>query len=72
VPDRFRGFGLGRRLIEELLAWARRNQFEAMYLDTVLAAMPEANRLYERMGFRRVERYNENPIDDVIFFRLSL
>jgi hypothetical protein len=46
--------------------------FEAMYLDTVPAAMPEANRLYEAMGFRRVERYNKNPVADVVFFRLGL
>ena len=51
---------------------AERAGYEAMYLDTVPAAMPEANRLYEAMGFRRVERYNESPISDVVFFRLSL
>jgi hypothetical protein len=43
-----------------------------MYLDTVPAAMPEANRLYAAMGFKPTERYNENPISDVAFFRLSL
>jgi hypothetical protein len=34
--------------------------------------MPEANRLYAAMGFERVERYNENPLPGVEFFRLSL
>jgi GNAT superfamily N-acetyltransferase len=72
VGDGFRGLGLGKRLVEEAIGWARRNRFEAMYLDTVPAVMPEANRLYEVMGFRRVERYNDNPVADVVFFRLGL
>ena|SRR5215469_7617545 len=72
VDTSFRGFGLGRRLVDEALGSARRAGFEAMYLDTVPGAMPEANRLYEAMGFKRVERYNRNPIADVVFFRISL
>lgn len=58
--------------MEEALAWARRGQFEAMYLDSVPAAMPEAIRLYQAMGFTQVERYNENPVADVVFFRRPL
>jgi GNAT superfamily N-acetyltransferase len=72
VDGAFRGLGLGRRLMEEAIGWAKRMGFEAMYLDTVPAAMPEANRLYEAMGFQRVERYNKNPVSDVVFFRLGL
>jgi GNAT superfamily N-acetyltransferase len=72
VGDGFRGLGLGRRLVEESIGWAERRGFEAMYLDTVPAAMPEANRLYEAMEFVRVERYNENPVADVVFFRRGL
>jgi GNAT superfamily N-acetyltransferase len=72
VEGAFRGLGLGRRLVEEAIGWAKRMGFEAMYLDTVPAAMPEANRLYEAMGFQRVERYNKSPISDVVFFRLNL
>jgi GNAT superfamily N-acetyltransferase len=68
----FRGHGLGRRLMEEALAWARRMGFEAIYLDTVPGAMPEANRLYEVMGFKRVARYNSNPVVDVVFYRLGI
>ena len=34
--------------------------------------MPEANRLYAEMGFERTERFNENPLPGVVFFRLSL
>jgi GNAT superfamily N-acetyltransferase len=72
VDGAFRGLGLGRRLVEEAIAWAEEAGFEEMYLDTVPAAMPEANRLYEAMGFMRVERYNENPVADVVFFRRGL
>ena len=39
-----------------------------MYLDTVPAAMPEANAMYAGMGFVRVGRYNDNLIEDVVFF----
>jgi GNAT superfamily N-acetyltransferase len=67
-----RGLGLGRRLVEEAIGWAKRMGFDAMYLDTVPAAMPEANRLYEAVGFQRVERYNKNPVSEVVFYRLGL
>ncbi len=72
VDGAFRGYGLGRRLVKEAIEWAEDAGFEAMYLDTVPAAMPEANRLYEDMGFERVERYNESAIADVVFFRRGL
>jgi GNAT superfamily N-acetyltransferase len=72
VEGAFRGFGLGRRLVEKAIEWAKQMGFETMYLDTVPAAMPEANRLYAAMGFDPVERYNENPLAGVEFFRLSL
>ena len=72
VDSRFRGLRLGQKLVEEAIGWAERMGFVAMYLDTVPAAMPEANRLYEAMGFVRVERYNENPVADVVFYRREL
>jgi len=72
VDASFRGLRLGRLLVEAAIAWAQQEGFEAMYLDTVPAAMPEANRLYEAMGFVPVERYNNNPLADVVFFRRPL
>jgi GNAT superfamily N-acetyltransferase len=72
VGGGFRGLRLGKRLVVEAIGWAREKGYGAMYLDTVPAAMPEANRLYEAMGFVRVERYNDNPVADVVFFRLGL
>jgi GNAT superfamily N-acetyltransferase len=72
VDSASRGLRLGRLLVEAAIAWAQREGFEAMYLDTVPAAMPEANRLYQAMGFVPVERYNKNPLADVVFFRRDL
>ena len=71
VKGEFRGLRLGRRLAEEAIGWAKRMGFAAMYLDTVPAAMPEANRLYEELGFVPVERYNSNPVAGIVFFRLG-
>jgi len=72
VDAAFRGLRLGRLLVEAAIIWAQREGFEAMYLDTVPAAMPEANRLYQSMGFVPVERYNKNPLADIAFFRRDL
>jgi GNAT superfamily N-acetyltransferase len=68
----FRGLALGRRLMQAAIDAARAAGAGAVYLDTVPAAMPEANRLYEAMGFERVERYNDNDVADIAFFRLGL
>src|SRR5271154_5359954 len=70
-PD-FRGMRLGRKLVEEAIAWARGEGMTAMHLDTITAAMPEANRMYAAMGFVRVEPYHGDCTTDVEFFRLDL
>ena len=69
VGNGFRGLGLGRRLLEDVIRWAEQRGYGAMYLDTVPAAMPEADALYERIEFVRVERDNDKPVADVVFFR---
>ena len=45
-----RGTGLGRRLIERSLAWAREAGFQQVYLET-LPELTQAVPLYERLGF---------------------
>lgn len=50
-----RGLGVGHKLLEECLARSRRAGFARMYLET-LATMSQARALYERSGFRRLER----------------
>ena len=72
VRPAFRGHSLGRRLVHAALEQAAALGSAAVYLDTVPAAMPEANRLYTSLGFEPVERYNQNPVADVAFFRRAL
>jgi hypothetical protein len=72
VKSDFRGMRIGRLLVENAIQWARREGMTAMYLDTIVAAMPEAVRLYAAMGFERVEPYHGECTSDVEFFRLDL
>lgn len=66
-----RGAGLGRALVEAAIARARELGHAALRLDT-LPAMDAARALYASLGFRPIERYNDNPIPGVLFFELVL
>lgn len=72
VRPAYRGLGLGRQLMQAAIDHSRLAGAGTLYLDTVPAAMPEANRIYAAMGFRKTERYNENPVEGVEFFQLLL
>jgi putative acetyltransferase len=66
-----RGSGVGRALVEASIARARELGYAAMRLDT-LPTMDTARALYLSLGFTPIERYNDNPIDGVLFFELML
>lgn len=66
-----RGSGTGRALVEASIARARELGYAAMRLDT-LPAMDAARALYLSLGFRPIDRYNDNPIEGVLFFELTL
>jgi GNAT superfamily N-acetyltransferase len=53
VPEA-RGTGLGGRLLEEALAYARQRGLTRIYLWS-FATLTDALRLYERAGFRTTE-----------------
>ena len=62
--------GLGRRLLNTVLQKARQDGYGEIYLDT-LSSSRRAVCLYEKAGFERTERYNENYTAD-IFMVLKL
>jgi putative acetyltransferase len=66
-----RGSGTGRALVEAAVACARKLGYATMRLDT-LPSMDAARALYLSLGCRPVERYNDNPIEGVLFFELAL
>jgi DNA-binding MarR family transcriptional regulator/N-acetylglutamate synthase-like GNAT family acetyltransferase len=60
VDPAWRGCGLGVRLLAALEQEARELGYREVYLDTN-GTLPEAIAMYERAGYRRIERYNDNP-----------
>ena len=68
--ERFQGRGLGRKLLETVIEEAAESGYREMYLDT-LSTSARALILYEKAGFVRTERYNEN-YDADIFMVLKL
>jgi putative acetyltransferase len=66
-----RGRGLGRALAEAAVAEARRLGYAILRLDT-LPAMEAASAIYVSLGFRPTDRFNDNPIEGVVFFELAL
>lgn len=71
VRPAYRAFGLGRTLVERLIAEARGIGYQRLLLDT-LPSMKGAQRLYESLGFRDVEPYCNNPVEGTRFLALDL
>ena len=71
VRDQFRAAGLGRRLVEQLIATAQAIGYRRMVLDT-LPSMVSAQRLYASVGFADIAPYRRNPIGGTRFLGLEL
>ena len=63
VRRAFRGFGLGRLLVEQVMWDARLAGYTTMLLDT-LSDMETARALYQESGFVEVAPYYHNPIPE--------
>jgi putative acetyltransferase len=64
-PD-FRGYKLGKELLERSLEAAKELGYLKVRLDT-LASMLPARKLYESFGFHEIPAYYLNPMDDAIY-----
>ena len=67
-----RGNGLGKLLVERLIADARALGYERMRLDTIASAMKDAVALYRRMGFKEIAPYSSVPVENALWMELPL
>ncbi|TVY44079.1 Acetyltransferase [Lachnellula subtilissima] len=66
-----RGLGIGRALVEAVIAEAEKLGYEEMKLDT-LPRMVGAMKLYESVGFVETEGYYETPLEGTVFYKKEL
>jgi putative acetyltransferase len=71
VRDAFRGSGCGVALVRHVIDWTRAAGFRRVLLDT-LPSMADAQRMYERFGFREVAPYRPNPVPGARYLALDL
>lgn len=57
-----RGKGLGLSLCQAAITAARTLGYKEMYLDTDHGLL-HANKIYEQLGFRDIEKYYDNPME---------
>ena len=67
----FRGLGIGRDLLNWVIAEARASGYREMVGDT-MPVMEQALAMYDRAGFERTGPYAANPTPGAIFIRLKL
>ena len=71
VRPAFRGFGLGRQLVEGTIMQAQMAGYATMLLDT-LSDMETARALYQEAGFEEVAPYYHNPIPGAHYLKVNL
>ncbi|MEZ5646191.1 MAG: GNAT family N-acetyltransferase [Burkholderiaceae bacterium] len=71
VRPAFRGFGLGRLLVDEILSLGRLAGYSNMLLDT-LSDMEAARALYQEAGFIEVAPYYHNPLPGAHYLKVEL
>jgi len=71
VRPQFRGKHIGVQLVDQVIADAKSIGYSHMLLDT-FPFLGSAIRIYQKRGFYKIERYNDNPLDDFVYMKLDL
>lgn len=71
VRRMFRGFGIGRLLVDHTLMHAKQAGYDVMLLDT-LSDMETARALYAQAGFEEVAPYYHNPLPGAHYLKAQL
>jgi ribosomal protein S18 acetylase RimI-like enzyme len=67
-----RGTGLGKKMLETILAEARQIGYSKMRLDTLPGRMDKAIKLYRSIGFKEISPYYNNPASEALYMELDL
>ena len=70
LDSEYRGKGFGSMMINKVIEEARSLGYKSIVLDS-MSQYKDALRLYEKAGFKSIEKYNDNTYAD-IFMRLEL
>lgn len=71
VRPGYRGKGVGRILIDQVINDAKLIGYKHVRLDT-FPFMDSAIRIYRQYGFYDIERYNDNPAFTAVYMQLDL
>lgn len=71
VKPEYRGHNIGQMLTLKLLEDAKSIGYKHVLLDT-LPFLETAIKMYENMGFYRIERYNNSPMETSIYMKYDL
>lgn len=71
VDPSYRGWGIGRRLVEAQLEFARISGYRCVLLDT-LSDMEAARALYEELGFEEIPPYYFNNMAGAHYLKADL
>ncbi|MHC4476195.1 MAG: GNAT family N-acetyltransferase [Planctomycetota bacterium] len=71
VKQKFRGLKIGKALAEAIIEQARKAGYTHMRLDFV-SPRQAAECLYESLGFKETDAYEEIPIEGAVFMELKL
>lgn len=72
VRPQFRGFGIGRELVDSILTCAAAVGYRWIRLDTIPTEMGKAVEIYRKLGFREITPYRMNPIAGAKYMELDL
>lgn len=71
VRPRFRKQHIGGMLVRKVISEARAIGYRYLLLDT-FPFLDVAIRMYEKLGFRYIPRYNDSPMDSTLYMQLDL
>ena len=71
IRNGYRGLGISKVLINQIINDAKAIGYTNILLDTLNTMKPAMN-LYKSLGFKEIKSYYDNPLDGVCYFNLDI